>query len=367
MKKLRFIAVSLVLLTLSACGGDDGGSNNGGNGGGGWQEDGGAWGTMVEIPDGNTGVHLTMRTSNEGVYMTTLDANADIQSVYRLQMGGPSPDWNHWDFSDDSVVSFFPAKANTENPDEFAIHYSGVYKFGFISMNSDVPAELLSDIPYEVGQWNAAQYVVVDNSSQAYTWAFWGSEVRVNSGNGQFETIADLPTNGINFVQPDPDDAVMWVASGTSLFRLTVNGDYTEFDVSDYTNPDMFIDSIEKVRFSGNDVYFRAQNNVFKLANGNTLSLFYQIDNGANFMGGDFAVDNTYMYATDGIRKKLSGGNETNIIPEMPTTSDQQVLMDYFTNTTAYQTGQLEVSTNATSGYIYCLANDKVLIVPKNP
>lgn len=363
---LRFGSLMLLALGLAACGGDDGGGGNNGGNNGGWQNDGDGWGTSIAVPDGRMGIHGTMRTTNEGIYFESLDTDADASLVYRLQMGGPSPDWNHWTFSDDALFGFLPVKWDTEQTDEFAIHYHGLYKYGFISMNSDVPAELLSDVPFEVGQWNSAEIVVVDNSPQAYTWAFWGSEVRVNSGNGQFENIVDLPTNGIGPVEPDPDDAVMWVASGTKLFRLTVNGSYTEFDVSPWSNSSTFITSIEKIRFSGDDVYFRAQNNVFKLAGGSNLSLFYEIDNGANFMGGDFCVDGTYMYATDGTRKKLAGGAENNIIPDMPNTTDQEVLMNYITNTSGFASGQIEVSTNPTSNYIYCLANDKIIVVPKN-
>ncbi len=366
MKKFLRIGLCLfaALLAVSCGSDDDGGSNNNNNNGGGWQDDGGAWGTMVGIPDGQTGIHLTMRTSNEGVYMVTTDSGADLEAIYRLQTGGPSPVWNHYNFAD-GVYYYFPAKDNTENADEFAVYYHNFNKHGFVSMNSDVPANLESDVPLHLN-YIKPTHMAVDNSAQAYTWAFYGELVKVNPGTGSFEQVAELPVNGINFVEPDPDNAVMWVASGTKLFRLTVNGDYTMFDVASFSNPDLFLDSIEKVRFSGNDVYFRAQNNVFKIANGTTMSLFYQIDNGANFLGGDFAVDNNYLYATDGIRKQLSSGNESSFMPDMPSTTNQQVIMDYITNTSHFQSSQIEVAKTATGSYIYSLAHDKVLIVPKS-
>jgi hypothetical protein len=366
MKTTLRLGLSLIAAFLAvSCGSDDdGGGNNGGNNGGGWQNDGGAWGTMVGIPNDLTSVPLTMRTTNEGIYMTTMDSDADLQSVYRLQIGGPSPVWNHYDFTD-GVWYYFPANDNSENPDEFAIYYHNLDMNGFISMNSDVPANLEEEVPLHMNYIEPTN-MAVDNSPQAYTWAFYGGLVKVNPGTGTFEEIVDLPTNGINFVEPDPDDAVMWVAAGTELFRLTVNGDYTTFDVDSFSNPDMFINSIEKIRFSGNDVYFRAQNNVFKITGGTSLSLFYEIDNGANFLGGDFAVDNNYMYATDGIRKQLSSGSESSFMPDMPSTGDQDVLMEYITNTTHFQTSQIEVSKEATGSYIYSLAHNKVLIVPKS-
>ncbi len=364
MKSILRIGLSLFAAAIIvSCGGNDDGENNGGNNGGGWQNDGGAWGTMVGIPGGSNGIHLTMHTSNEGIYMITEDFNTDISSVYRLQIGGPSAVWNHYDFPD-GVYYYFPTKENTESTDEFAIYYHNLNKHGYISMNSDVPANLESDVPLHMN-YIEPTHMAVDNSSQAYTWAFYGGLVKVNPGTGNFEEISDLPTNGINFVAPDPDEAVMWVAAGTKLFRLTVNGDYTMFDVNSFSNPDIFITSIEKIRFSGNDVYFRAQNNVFKITGGTSLSLFYQIDNGANFLGGDFAVDNNYLYATDGIRKQLSLGTESSFIPEMPS-SNQQQLLEYITNKSHFQSSQIEVSKEATGGYIYSLAGDKVLIVPKS-
>lgn len=365
MKKHTLIGgLVLSFMTLLSCGGSD----DGGDGGGGstetapWLNDGGAWGSVIDYPNGRNGIHLTMKTTNEGLYVESLDG--DTNYIDRLQFGGPSPEWSEWAFGD-GINGYYPVKENSEQPSEFAIYFYNIHQHGFISMNSDVPAELLEDIPYEIGQWNPADIMAVDNSEQAYTWAFWGSEVRVKGADQSYETIATLPTDGVNFVEPDPDSAVMWVTSGSRLFRLTVNGDYDEYDVSAYHNPDIFLSSIEKVRFSGDDVYFRCQNNVFRIKGG-TLSLFYEIDNGANFMGGDFAVDNHYMYATDGVRKQLSNGSESHIVPDMPNTTDQEVLMEYFTNTSAFASGQIETSKNATSGYLYILANDKILIVPKS-
>jgi|GEM_PF-5714917 len=361
---LRTYALLGTAMLLVSCGGDDGGGNPDNNPGDGWQNDGGAWGTMVDIPIGGTGGALDMKTTNEGIYLNVNNFDNDLQSVYRLQIGGPSPEWNHYDFPD-GMWNYYPEQETSESPDEFAIFYHNIHKYGFISMNSDVPAQLENDVPLHLNYINPDD-MAVDNSSQAYTWAFYGGLVKVNTGNGVFQQIVDLPTDGINFIEPDPSQAVMWVAAGSKVFRLTVNGDYTEFDVSLFLNPDIFLTSVEKIRFSGNDVYFRCQNKVFRIMNGTSMSLFYEIDNGANFLGGDFAVDNNYLYATDGIRKQLSLGTESSFIPDMPQTSDQQVLLEYITNTSHFQSSQIEVSKEATGGYIYSLANDKLLIVPKS-
>jgi hypothetical protein len=179
--------------------------------------------------------------------------------------------------------------------------------------------------------------------------------------------ICTLPEEGgVNFVEADPEDAIVWAGAGKQVHKITVNGNITTWDVSTFADPD-FVGTgyIDKIRFSEDDVFFKAENKVFKIS-GNTLSLFYTIDNGANFLGGDFAVDNTYMYASDGIKKHIDLLSEETFISDPPDVSNTQAYMDYITQLNYLNVGQLETSKNPTDGDLYVLASSKILVIPKS-
>jgi len=331
-----------------------------------------SWGQFIEIPGITSGVvgdnASELKTSNEGIYMRVDKGSTENPWIYRLQNGGiPS-----WTFHEQSKLYFDwePCNYITESADDFAIFFSTIDKNGYVNINTGLPFLLEEKHP---SGFSALNEMLVDNSSGAYKWAFFGDVVKIqdNTNIGEYNTICTVPNGGgINFAEADPYDAIVWAASGKELYKITVNGAITVFDVSAYDNPDLLSHSIEKIRFSYDvlykDVYFRYQNKVFKIADGNTLSLFYTINNGANFMGGDFCIDNSYMYSTDGTKKSLALLTETNIIPAQPTTTDQTILLNFIYQTSAFNIGPIEVSKDPLDSYIYAISRSKLLKVPKS-
>jgi hypothetical protein len=168
-------------------------------------------------------------------------------------------------------------------------------------------------------------------------------------------------------MEPSPEDAVVWMASGASLFKVTASGNVTEFDVSSYHNPDYFLTSINKVRFSEDDVIFNCEDKIFKISNGNTMSLHYTFTEYLGMgLGPDFAVDGSYIYTSQGdVVRKSDGDVVANIIPEAPAPTDYDKYMEYLTNVNNFKVGRMEVSTDPLNNSIYVLASDQILVVPK--
>ena len=328
------------------------------------------FGEVIPIPGITEGVAgdsaSELKTSNEGVYMSVTMASSPNNWIYRLN-GFAVPTWTKHE-EPDLYFEWEPSNENSEGADDFAIYFQTINKNGFVNINTGLPALLEENNPsFTVNQ------MLYDNSSGNYKWVFSGSTVKIkqNNNSGLYNTICTLPPGGILFAEADPTDAVVWAAGPTTLYKITVNGAVTPFDVSSYNDPSFLFSSIEKIRFPYDvlhkDVYFRFQNKVFKITDGNSLSLFYTINNESNFGGGDFCVDNTFMYATDGTKKHLQLLNESNIIPPVPNTTDHQVLLDYISNVGSFKVGPIEVLKNSTDNYIYNIYRSrKLLRVPKS-
>jgi hypothetical protein len=331
-----------------------------------------SWGEFISIPGIISGVAgdgaSELKTSNEGVYMRVTKAATATPWIYRLQNGGIPT----WTFHEQPKLYFDwePSNETTESADDFGIFFQTLDKNGFVNINNGLPALLEEDNPYN-GGFSFGGKMLVDNSSGGYKWAFFGSTVKIqdNTNIGKYNPICTLPPGGIILAEADPNDAIVWASANAKLYKITVNGTITVFDVSAYNDPNFFI-STGKIRFSYDvlhkDVYFRYQNKVFKITDGSTLSLFYTINNGSNMLLGDFCVDNTYMYATDGTKKHLQLLTETNIIPQRPETTDQTILLDWILQTSAFTVGPIEVSKNPLDNYIYAISNTKLLKVPKS-
>lgn len=331
----------------------------------------GTWGAFIEIPGVGPNVPgdavSDLKVTNAGVYIEVDKASSENPWIYRLYGA------NSWTMHEQPQLYFDwePTSYTNETSDGFSIFFSSVDKHGLVNINTGLPALIEENHP---DGFNALNEMLIDNSSGAYKWAFFGSVVKIqdNTDVGVFNPICTLPEGGIIFAEADPYDAVVWASGGTALYRITINGDVTVFDVSSYTDPDQITQSIAKIRFPYDplhkDVYFNYQNKVFKIEDGTTMSLFYTIDNGSNFLGGDFAVDRTHLYATDGTKKHLQLLTETSFVPPQPTTSNQTILMDYITKLTALEVGPIEVSTNPNDDYIYVLygGNKKLLKLPKS-
>lgn len=329
-----------------------------------------SWGEVIPIPGINEGVAgdavRELKTSNEGIYMEVTMASSSNEWIYRLN-GFSVPNWIKHE-EPDNYFDWEPSNENSEGIDDFAIYFQTINKNGFVNINTGLPALLEENNP-----GSAFSEMLYDNSPGNYKWYFSGSNVMIkqNTNSGQYNTICSLPPGGILFAEADPTDAVVWAAGPKTLYKINVNGDVTPFDVSSYDDPTFMFSSIEKIRFPYDDlhkdVYFRFQNKVFKIKDGNSLSLFYTIKNESNFLGGDFCVDKTYMYATDGTKKHLQLMNEINIIPPTPNTTDQKVLMDYISNVGSFKTGPIEVLKNSNDNYIYNIYHSrKLLRVPKS-
>ncbi|MCF8429084.1 MAG: hypothetical protein K9G64_03040 [Bacteroidia bacterium] len=330
----------------------------------------GSWGEVIPIPGIAEGVAgdavRELKTSNEGIYMEISMASSNNDWIYRLN-GFSVPTWTKHE-EPDNYFDWEPSNENSEGADDFAIYFQTINKNGFVNINNGLPALLEENNP-----GSGSSEMLYDNSPGNYKWYFSGSDVKIkqNNNSGLYNTICTLPSGGILFAEADPTDAIVWAAGPKTIYKITVNGAITPFDVSSYDDPAMVFHSIEKIRFPYDvlhkDVYFRFQNKVFKITDGNTLSLFYTIKNESNFLGGDFCVDNTFMYATDGTKKHLQLLNETNIIPPTPNTTDQKVLLDYISNVSSFKVGPIEVLKNSTDNSIYNIYRSrKLLRVPKS-
>ncbi len=374
MKKSVFVVkVFLISILFFSCGGSDDSGNGGGNNNG-WENVGSsAFGKYVQIPDissiGGTGYALELKTTNEGLYMDVSKYTDNSNWTYRLQQGGPSPSWIFHE-QPELYFGWEPTNPLNEVQDTFAVFFTTLYTNGYVNINTGLPTLLEEDNPFV---FSGAPTLLVDNSPGAYKWQFSGSDVKIqqNNSSGDYDIICTLPTpGGVSLTEADPSDAVVWAAAGAKLYKITVNGQITTFDVSSYDDPSFAFNFIEKIRFNYDvlheDVYFRFQNKIFKVTDGNTLSLFYTIDNGANYLGGDFCLDNSHLYTSDGIKKHLQSLSETNIIPDMPNTSNQEILIEYITQVNDFKVGQMETSKDPLNSNLYVLCGDKILVVPKS-
>ena len=373
-KSIYKICLFVFSIFLFSCGGSDDSGNGGENSNNGWENVGSStFGKFIQIPDissiDGTGSALELKTTNEGLYVHVSKYTDDTDWIYRLQQGGPSPSWIFHE-QPDLYFGWEPTTPETELQDTFAIFFTTINTNGYVNINTGLPALLEEDNPFV---FSGAPTLLVDNSSGGYKWQFDGSIVKIqqNDSSGNFDPICTLPTSGgINFAEADPRDAVVWAAAGSNLYKITVNGQITTFDVSSYNDSSFPLSSIEKIRFNYDvlhkDVYFRCQNKIFKVANGNTLSLFNAINTQGNFLGGDFCLDNSFLYTSDGSKVNLQSMAVTNIIPDMPNTTNQQVLIDYLTQVNAFKTGQIETSKDPLNSNLYILSSDKILVVPKS-
>ncbi|WP_284653581.1 hypothetical protein [Flavobacterium terrisoli] len=370
-KTISTLSIFCALISLFSCSSDDGGSNSNNNNTG-WENPGSsAFGKFVEIPgidsQAGTGAALDLKTSNEGLYMHVSKYTDNTDWIYRLQQGGASPSWI---FHEQPELYFHwaPGRPVSENENFFEIFFHTLYTNGWVSINTGLPALLEEDNPPGSG----SSIMLVDNSTGAYKWLFEGSTVKIQQNNdtGIFDVICTLPTvGGVSLAEADPFDSIVWAAAGNILYKITASGQVTSFNVASFNDPNFPLNSIEKIRFSYDpshkDVYFRCQNKIFKVADGNTLSLFNTIED-ANFLGGDFCLDNSYLYTSNGTKKHLFSSSVTNIIPDPPTTTNQQVLLDYYSQVSAFQSGQIETSKDPSNPNLYILSSDKILVVPKS-
>jgi hypothetical protein len=343
------------------------------------------WGEYITIPnlDGITNYVSDLKTTNEGIYMklekwkggSTL---ADFEKwIYRLQNGGPTASWiKHKKekqalslYSSSSIYGWEPTSLTNENENQFGIFYTDEWNNGSISINSNFPSIYEepnpSEFSYLIGK------ILIDHSTYRSKWASFEdynstTAIKIQSKNistpSLYNKICTLPinANSISALESDPYDAIVWLGSGTKLYKITVSGEITTFDVSSYvtssTNP-----YIKKIRFSYDplhkDIYFLCDKKVFKINDGTTLSLFYTINN-----GNDFAIGSGYMYAGDGVKKHLALLKETNIISAVLQDIDPEINA----KKGSFAEGQMEVSKDPLDPYIYILCNNKILKVPKS-
>jgi hypothetical protein len=341
------------------------------------------WGEYIAIPDVD-GIYKTasdLKTTNEGIYMYVHKWNggltlADFETwIYRLQNGGPTPSWiKHKkekqassQYSSTSISGWEPTSVTNENANQFGIFYTDEWSNGTISINSGLPNISEQMNPSEFFD---ADDMLIDHSPNKNKWAFFKSkkEIKIQSNivsnPSLYNKICAMPSSSYTALESDPFDAIVWLASGTKLYKITINGQITSFDIASYFPTPSNSTYIAKIRFSYDalhkDIYFRCENKVFKIKDGTALSLFYTIGNS----GKDFAIDNNYMYAGDGVKKHLALLTETNIISSVPTSIDPEINSKKGT----FSAGQMEVSKDGLDNYIYVftLSSSKILKVPKS-
>lgn len=351
--KKSFLVVLMCVLVFSCSSNDDGGSASGPSGSI----------TAVNIPgigSQNGGFGIDLKTTNAGLYFRVYKPNQDHVWIYRLPSGSPSSNWMMYDFPD--IQTWHPYNTTNEGPDTFGIFYSSVTKNGFFSVNTNSPDPTMHNNPLSMFSASNASGFLIDNSERGYKWLFDGNTVLVkqNNNSNQYDIIATLPESiSIQNVVASPDDAVVWIGGNEKCFRVTINGNVTAYDVSSFIDGGNFVNFVDKIRFSEDEVFFKCYDKVFRV-NGSSVELFYEMKSILGFMGGDFAVDNKYMYATDGYKKDIDLGMETRFVPE-PDFTDFENAMNY----SAFSTGQIETSNNPTDRYVYVLTPDKLLFVAK--
>lgn len=342
------------------------------------------WGEYIAIPDVD-GIYKTasdLKTTNEGVYMYVSKWNGGLSEkwIYRLQNGGPTPSWiKHKkekqvlsQYSSSNIYGWEPTSMTSENANQFGIFYMDEWNNGSISINTGLPniSEQLNPpgFAYSVGK------ILIDHSTYKNKWAYFEDynntiAIKIQSNNistpNIYNKICTLPikVNSVSAIESDPFDAIVWLASGTKLYKITASGQITTFDISSFIQSSMN-NYIAKIRFSYDvlhkDIYFRCDNKVFQIKDGTTLSLFYTIGN----FGKDFAIDSNYMYAGDGVKKHLALLTETNIISSVPMSIDPEIN----SKKSFFSAGQMEVSKDGLDGYIYILSitSGNILKVPKS-
>ena len=311
------------------------------------------FGKWTDLPTGYT--FTEFRTTNSGLYFLGYDANGEKWNISRCDAGNANPQWINFVSSD--IQSWRPERYENEPVNTFTVFYTTVKKHGFYTINTSTPS-LLSNNPTSLNNTNnEVSEIVNDHSTYANKWAIDGKKIRVKNAAGTWDTIKDLPEAPIVW-EADPKDAVLWIGGKTKFYKLTVNGALSTYDLSSISSSNYYLQHIEKIRFSDGDVFFNFQNKIIKVAN-NTTKVFYTNTNHIALMSVEFAVDPTYVYVSNGVKKHIDLGTETNILPDISNSGSY----DLVEKVVAFQSGRIETSNNAADQNLYILHGGKKLLI----
>jgi hypothetical protein len=352
-------------------------STNDDNGGTGGSNSGSSsFGEYVNIPEAQEDDAFTdLRVNNKGIYFKATKGSSNGSWIYRLEIGGPSPVWKIHKF-DDVVFGYMPTLRTNEKSGEFSVYYYKLDKNGYVSYNSGT-SFLEENSPIEGVTYFAGRPMVVDNSSQAYTWAFidmnnsWAIKYRTGANNQGpvYDYVARSYNfaNGIDVAEADDDDPTVWVGGGHYVYKVDLSGTIKEIDLSKL-NPMGDFDYVKKIRVLNDIAWVSAGSKIYKITDNGVATIFTDLKGIAVALGGgDFAVDGQYMYTTDGEKIELATGKKTSLIPPAPTSGNQQELVNYYKMTGEFQSSfGIELSTDPLNPYLYTLTGDsKILKIKK--
>lgn len=349
MKTKLILFVFPILLLGISCSTSDGESDD--------EQSNGSFGKWVNLPNDYTFTEI--RTTNSGLYFMGFSSSADKFIISRCDAGNATPNWINFITTD--IQSWRPNTYENEHQNTFTVFYTTVSKHGFYTINTSTPS-LQTNSPQSLNNASTVTEIIADHSTNANKWIIDGKKIRVNTPSGGWNLIKELPETPTAW-ESDPTDAVLWLGSATKFYRLTVNGSLTSYDLSTIYNSNYFNQYIRKIRFADGDVFFNYQNKIIKIAD-NTAKVFYTNTEHSSSSSIEFAVDPTFVYVSNGIKKHIDLGTETNVLPDISNSTSY----DLIEKVTAFQSGLIETSNNAADQNLYVLANGKkMLIINKTP
>jgi hypothetical protein len=357
------------------------------------------FGEFVEIPDfdENTTGSTELLATDQGLYITLANTNDVDDWIYRYDLDQEdilNGSWEKVQYKPTSELDFISTKTPLNWKMESVSQHEIFITPKFYAFKMPVFKTLNMSNGNTIKQENAPihnfsyahqgtyeSYGKILKGAYGDDWAVFQGQtvsddnlhvIKIRYGNLPFNNVCSITAEGELFYTLSLTTSNLYALSyqEQKLFIINSNGQIITKDLSTYYDSDLSLyDFKNKFRFSNTGVYFQFQDKVLKLVGDDNISLFYTIQYEGNFVElGDFCVDNDYLFATDGTRKELTGFyKEVNIIPDPPTTSNQEIFLDYIEKTTHFKIGELETSTNPNDKYIYVLgANGKILVISKH-
>lgn len=356
------------------------------------------FGEFVKIPDFNESNNIStdLLATDRGLYITVGNLNDVDEWIYRYDLDQNNilnGSWQKVQYEQTTETDFInritPLYWNSESVSEheifiapdFIAFKTPVFRTLNLASGNTVSQEDAPkhDFSY-VGGGTYESYGNIIKDDFGQDWAVFRGEtvsddnlhvVKMRYGKLPFNIICSITAEGELLYSTSISSTNLYALSyqEKKLYIIKSNGEVITKDLSAYYDSNLSIyDFKNKFRTSSTGIYFQFQDKVLKLVDEN-LSLFYKIQYiGGGAQLGDFCVDNDYLFATDGTRKELTGFyQEVNIIPQQPSTANQEIMLDYIEKVNFFKAGELETSTNINDKYIYVLgANGKILIISKH-
>ncbi len=329
----------------------------------------------------NTGLYLTVDNINqagdERICRYDLNQNSILSGTWQ-QVNNPSPGNDPFQYY--TPINYFSEA--TSNHDLFItpVYYAfqtPVYQTINMATGNVLAEEDAPTHDFNPSNMNSFGTIIKDDTGQ--DWAVFRGGLVSNSNQhiikyrtsgGTFNQVGSITAQGSLYFTASliSTDLLALSYQEKKLFIIKPSGQIVTINLSNYYDGSLAgLDYKTKFRFSTYGTFFIFQNKVIKVDGNQTATVFHTIDITSSPLGGDFCVDNEYLFATDGIRKELGGFNvEVNIIPNIPSTNNQEIILEYIDKTNFFKIGSLETSTNPADKYIYVLGGDgRILIISK--